>query len=1378
MKYKIINPSPVSSESENEQAKTESEKVAEVLAYYQNYLKKNRAVWVKAEWEKIKKDPITTFYTVDTIFLIWKEILRTDLDEFRELLKLVQENSSLRSAFVKILEAEDLTSFMSGWDVITSEDYLAFFKGTAATSLSAILENNRSALNELQVSIHTNLFHEYFRYSRRLFEELNNKLIKNFLNTTPVAVQLLENERIREKISPELESLDLMNMLSLEVPDKKKFTVGLLDRCVNDNIGALAAFLVDLNKQLPTPEIKKVRANVLAASEKLLDLLKNETIFFSYVDSIANLMELLFVFRDPVSILIDLAKANETIAKWIGQRLILIVAALLKNSDRKRLSEVKRLIQYYDGGKLLSSLIRERLEKEERVEDPTLYATEMNALFTVLSFQEIRDVVKLTKEPLKALLAKSELYGLFDRLVTEDEQLWKIYIEFINKDVERIADYQFKFPLITARVIVNTIRLFSIEKLYSTSLTALQAFILTNSIQWETVRNSFQVANIGQGLRLHPIIKLRLEFDRVQTEYISFREYFFKHISHPENLFHPQTSSIRTKQDWQIVASLGSDDELKKSLEMLIERRKAVVTSQPSTAQVNKTIDGFLRTVVGNFYSRTKLIAAINVNNILNLIDIFYYPEMMPYFDGDMLLETLFMSASNKTEFREKLSIRKDLLLQLFVVEDAQEETVRLDNTKSRTSLLKNLLSDENLVNQLFVRFDDQDYLKLINVVSEKILKYIFESKSCEQLKLKLLDVIKRFFGTITNVVVLNYIFQKSDIVKAIAESMTFDQFFALITSGMTNEPWMKSLLGHLHHFKLDLLLKDKAKLLLVLCKNRILGKRLLQQWPIYNASFVLPEELFHCLYHAEGKPLDWYLKGDAEGVSQKDNNYFLSMVRNIIPNLKEKEEILQEYPMLRLPHRDHREPPLEVNLEDKDSLLEPVIPVKRQSNRFGFDLPEKRILQPHFQRILTAREIGVLFFLTLESQPILIKANLFPLTIILEEKFYGWLGKTNQRVFSYLTSLPRNFLDILKTKLLIALPSTPDKNNLRQVLLLKILNAWRVLLMNYLCATSNALASDPDNGVLRNNFLQMLYLGCENFPNDVIGFLRREDVPKLCLQSLHMQIANHETCQYEGEILARLLVLWQMIKEPVNLQEERLSKLVRELNCQPNSLLKRQFSLILRIFPAEYLLSIKDKQLTAYFLRMPRYRENLSRNQTLQLLESDVELKHLESTMPEFKEPVSKTQIPLSTTAELVRRLDIVTVNDTNLPTTSETEALTRAILQNERLSFLKSHACQTLMMQIQQTLNIDPFDTIMVLLELFTIVPDAMLSKRILEIEEAIRPQVQLNEVEIKVWRGANLEELNQAISGIMNLELRNKVAEQIEEEEPEEMGITYAP
>lgn len=1135
----------------------------------------------KTTWEKIKTADKQQVVTVDTILVLLNDGCLLG-DELMSFLELLQRDAGYRQKVMDLLENEN---YLSTWDDLQLRNESSESQQLMQEENIEFLQNQRAkAATVLKNLFHssTKFFDLIYQHCFLLIAELQDDSLIRLLKSNPAAIMMLENDSLAKRISKSLSSSDIQEII---LPEKITGSAAQLILLLKFLVTYLPRQLSELFLSIASQANSEYQRANHPVWSRLLPFKDDLIIFFdqhpeAFTCMLMDSAFLIDLFSDVsrcLSYISKLMRKDNKIAKWVGQNIILLVSALLRAQPSLSQEIVvflsENTIYSTDGKKkLLLSFFAEEVKNQlARIEQGSL--ARADALIRVLENVKIRAVVKFSAAELSSLASQSNLKSLADRILTEDKQLWQMYFPQIFFKIPKGAAFDRQYPLIhRLSLFADQLTQDKIRSDWWKNQDAVVLYLITISAQWPRFKE--MLLNITPQVRrtLPVIISTRLEYE-ANNYNETFSVYLVSRLITEENI----SCLLAGIEVQELFAQLASGEQY---LTCLFQLEK--LAPQSGNAQKYYNAINYLVTLALNSYTITiKILAALNEFNIISFLSLIIALDLVPQIDNEMLLTALKLEPLDNA-----------IVAGSFIAKSTQLfEHLWFCDKHLVAELLIELLSHARLADALLLGQDEITYLKVINQSDVRVLRALFQSASCQHIRLKLSHILKQSLLKVTNPEFMEYFVSDTLLISAVTEEMTVEDFVSLLLSGVIieSEKINQELVQTLEYFPFGKLCQHKNFLLRVIVNNKFFAYHLLKQWPTFWRLNLLPEEILEGLFAAEANSTIDYL-------FQRANHYILAAFKNSLDALTKpvRTELLDKYPSMQSIDAPNLLMPLRSQVARR-----PLVYRDSYPNAISGLSTVNSLAQVHYKGLLGYRastliqthrqliedfESGIEVLITnVRTDKIALKEELVPSIFMLCNPFYMALKELiNDKpecVFLYVMSMGRIFYENIKFHF-------NNQNDIEQLGLVILLSRLKQLILQLVEYCRRSLTTgDRGNLFLSKLFLDVLYLATENYAGEVLLLLKDNLFFLLVCEHLYHQ--EEKKCQTEGELILRLLLLQTALNSPESvIHQENIPLILQELSCQPNGLLRDNLAIVVKLFPIMQIIALQNRQLTSYLLR------------------------------------------------------------------------------------------------------------------------------------------------------------------------------------------------
>lgn len=1211
MQYKIINPLSFRNSDVKKNA---------LLKFYRNYFKAPKtAPFSKDYWEAIKKGEDNLFYTLDTVLMIYNDhIIDEDLVFF---LKLIQRNDSLRSAILEVLQKEELET---GWESLSeevltttkifNEPMFAFDEEEISPLQNQLAEERDKARTNFCGTFFGESIVDFYQYCPSLIAGLNDVNLKKLILSHPVAVSLLADPKLASRIAGVLGANDIAILFATkaEAVPKKQYTELLLKFCRTYKPRVIVDIFQQLQMRLPSTTLGQedfdiIGENIYSCESYLLNWIAQDAkIFFAYVVSPEHFTRLLRLLADPLEYLTSIIAQRPDIADWVMDYAVAVIATLLRLKTITDQKLVQFLEQTIINRRSLSSILSAQI-RQGLGSFATLFPFHANDLVELLLNPTVRRLIKLTPAEVNAYLKDPFLKSVLDRVISEDDAIF----EKIASNVSKVD-----FPLTTGRSsVLRRLAVYSSVEALEHNLTPFEAFALAKSKDWNNLKDKLSQSKTSLQTFSHLIFRLRLEYNPLSKS--SFCEFLCDQFLSDRYFeeFKKDTGHI------EILLLVGSGTQLVNCLAKIFSSCRSAQQSQASTslaimhsnAQRRHLLGRLARSLIPNpvidkeagdvtvNIELKKLLSAVNISNILELMEFFSDSRFLDYLDCKLFFQALMSkSVSDRLEILKRIA-NKALMFKLLT----ESSTHRFDY------LLMQLLSSIEDNDFIFKELGENDLVKWLNSLSFKLIEFFFENSVVLAIRARLIMVLKKYWVKITNYDLLHYLFCRPSLLSEIMTDFSLPSLVNFLISDLGTQiiellklqatEGQESQLPKLFSSNIvvfDNLARNSNSLIKVICLNISFGELVFRDWSSFKSFDFTFEELLYRLFSTD------YLK--VLSVYSKQDNFIAllsSVLEQLPPEIQAKANQICSIA------------PANSTKNIKEESAHAVVRNKLVSSASQSNLLAQRQIRDQVEASIEVKHLhaqiqrGKFEEACVEIKSTIIKdgvklyesglkAKFFPGVFVIKDNFFElliWLvlNKHLQLASSYLLSLPRDFYE--GYKFLVEDPS----EKINQIAFTKLIYRLETLVVTCLFT---ALPS-PQN---YNLFAELLFLCCENFPDTILTCLGDDNFLNAVLSTLVLYWENKNGVKFEGEIIACFLILKAYIERPlVGSHPNNINFVIGHIAAQTKTLTGQRKTFVTNLFSLENLRRIGSVRLLGQFLRSPEYAQGLKAEQLLELLTS-----------------------------------------------------------------------------------------------------------------------------------------------------------------------------
>lgn len=854
-------------------------------------------------WFQIKEKN-TLACTLDTYFLIINDGCLVKDNELTHFLVHVQNNETLRTALLEILQYSNKTgnkddfvkidypqieaavapepveqkpsfSFTKSWVLEKTQklrqlpsnilsgtkqpqweevDFttLGYEEDEVKTLYARVEQERQTAISQLRT-----WFYEQKQFFKLVSENcpsllsgLNDNALKHLIVTNPAAISLLLDKTFTVRFKKILSLEDIIDLFlaKLNAAQSKIYTMLLLEYCSKNQPDLLHKIFL-LLQDIHSPQIKEkngeeIKNRILNCGDKLVLFLEENPVFFaSLVSRSEMLFEVLALAKNPIIFLTRIVKNVQT-STCVAQRLVLIIAKLLEEATPARSKEVSHFLIHHHtflNDKKISFSDLLNAEIKEMLNSIEQYsALELDALFKILEDSETRKLLNFASDEITTLLRNPILKSLIERIIAENIDLFR----------EHTGAPQGKD--VGRRTTMKEQELFVFSRLW------LESKINQSTPSFYTAGRidpivAYLIANSEHWQR----VKLLLEKASIEQQ-AAFHPILLQKLAHDNN-----KSSHKYFSDF-LTHFLLSDSYLYLMTEpYYLDLFCSIASGKQYLLHLLRLEKARDKVQSKNNHYSFQTQAGISENTTLFFTKILNNPYFAIKLASALDRSTVSVMAHFLKE--EKLVpwldceeivsaiANADQFMRYTMLEKVAENTPLLrkilaytkENTLCADQLLM-ILNDPKIPQPLFSKLEKKHYVEIINNSAFAIINFILTTNHCASIAVSLFEVMIEFFHEIQNQQLILHFLQLPQFIAKMSHELTYDQFVKLLSSKTICESKeiVGSLLQQRDRFPYEKFIRDESTVLNVIAKNKFFAERLFQEWQLFTEARLSPEVL------------------------------------------------------------------------------------------------------------------------------------------------------------------------------------------------------------------------------------------------------------------------------------------------------------------------------------------------------------------------------------------------------------------------------------------------------------------------------------------------------------------------------------------------------
>lgn len=723
--------------NKNTIAKNQNKIIGSLLLNHFSGKESDRKNISRSFWKQIKAQT-EEYFLLDNLYAILNDAIDTD-EEMIAFLQFLELTPPLQKIINDILL--DDTSAKQYEEEIDLNKCLNFaLQKSKINNPETNIKNNRIQAEQKIKRLFLmdqNFIKQFLNYCPKTLQSFSAKALKKIImNNNAAAIMLLKSHAL--KIQEEMDEQEIQDLLTKKIEkNQKQYFLTAIEACMSFfQEKTLNIFKRLLHHSVSTRDAKlgsELLANFFASTpnEELTAVLTKYPALATVLCerlSVDKISQLICLSKQPIRFLTTLTK-NTATATVIVEKLLNIVSLLLPNLAEDQLNELKTFInkQYYFEQKNKIFYI-DKLRKEfygllEMASMGKCTTEELQKIYNLLEFKIFRDEIKLDFERLTAMLKSSCLRSFADRIISEDENLWKVFSKQLLDEAKSEA-HAFE-DVSQPEFITAKLGLINVEKEYETKswiqvkLDIYQAYLIAAS---PTLWNKFTTVikkryqhQFGKVLEsLNPILPMKLNHTQMKE---SFKDYFVKQfLTHNEKMDFSKSDAFAMLQ---LFCHLADETSLflllgDKHSEFIRKIQDFTYTVYENNELVR---DAFAKTDVtqllmqilaSNDYLWQKFQSGVNEETICLVARFLNHPKIFSLLTGPYLVAILNFYDKHliRNEIKNLFLQNSHLLIQILSIGFGSGEIALAEN-----ALFMELLNSEKLTNYLNV----DHYINLLN---------------------------------------------------------------------------------------------------------------------------------------------------------------------------------------------------------------------------------------------------------------------------------------------------------------------------------------------------------------------------------------------------------------------------------------------------------------------------------------------------------------------------------------------------------------------------------------------------------------------------------------------------------------------------------------
>lgn len=1170
-----------------------------LILQYQTHLDSPQRMALSVQrWEKIKQNK-NTLYSLDDIFFIANDGCFSP-QEITSLSKMLQYNRLLRFA---LLDAFNDTTLEKQITINLDE----FLNSDAKVLELAIEAERKRGLQSITHSLFGNsTVSDLVNKCSDFVFRLSDAVLRDLVLKNSPAIVLLNVPELSKRFNKILCLNDVVALFTKQLADwqdEQLYAQTLLNFCREHSPRYLPILFRLINEASSTcdtliPDSRMLKKRILSYGSGLERLYEENTaLFLEFVQDFENLSALFDVIEKPFDFIALLVKKDSSVAEWVITHLLIIVASLLERKKPTMILQIVNFLKRADlfdkigatFGMHLSRAVNDILNKFE----PT-YATENNAVFTILGCAVIRNAIQFSDEQVWQLFTSKQTALFADHMISGDSDLWQYFQKkqghndhFFQENIYcRQRNYYSNFSV-------------DINRYQRNNMQATAAYVVTNSALWHDFKKIFPKHTVKQVESLHPILKIKLAYDAKNND-DDYQNFLVQYFLSPQGL----ELFLSDKECITLFCTIATGQQYIECLQQLREfLQKAFLQSPEKSWQIRQLTENLIKLITQDFYFSTKLAAVLNVENLIYFQPYFDVAGLRSLVSSYLLIEYITLqSVTSLKKFLNQVSKNSELVINLC------RGLNQIDFNQS-SELFSEVISNDSM-KMLFKKLTNTEVIDILNDLSDSLRLHMLNLRFMSE---KIIEII---VSTKNSLNLTIFMFKNIHQLESIKSKISDQNLLQLLT--LPSICLSEDATFHIINAKTEAfthLVTNREKVLSVIKSNYHFAALLFHNEELFNETCLNVEDcIAMALDTACAKTMG---KFQAEKSIKFLNftvitNYFHLLPVPVQHTLMNRYACLNVLKESKLSRRLNFSPRLNVYDREFDliTLEEFSAQIAELNQKIDTDFFYRGLFgkaavilrQIHIQLALDFSQVQPTLFKAILNDWVEFSADKFPvLLLFLDDSYYSSMlnliaVKTIHHILLFIQNL------------------NPDFNNYHcffnldldadQINFVRFLYRLKTLLIRTIAFYQTQLTSEDDS------FYGLLILAAQNAPEMLSKLLDKQDFLKIALK-----LCQHDCSQQEnkvlvdGEITLRLLILSHLDHFEISKNDTLLKQVIyQQLNCLPTQIcLNSQYNYSL--FPFEKLVTIKDKNLTAYFLRQKDYVSNLSVTDLLGLISKNKEL-------------------------------------------------------------------------------------------------------------------------------------------------------------------------
>lgn len=689
----------------------------------------------KKMWDYIKNGT-EGIYLSDNLYAIFNDIITHD--ELKQFFRLLESNVLLQQLIGDLLT--DDTSLKLQEDELDLKAYINYTKRQISPEIitDRIETTRRLAKQRLkELFLHDEVFlQQFLRTNYKTLTALSAKALKTIILSNHAApLELLQT--YASKLKPLVDEHDVEFLLVNRIEDNKhKEFINLFKICSQYYSSAMLQCL----KRVTAPNLvngqavqnQKLIAKLVLPrnTNELVSLLgKQKDQLQTLCDNLSgeDLARLIASSKDPNTLILTLTN-NKNTASLFAQKILDVSVYLFNLLPEQPARGVLKLFSnsYYLVDKTRLSYIqtlRDQFKQLlQKIFSTDVNNQELNKVYALLESKPVRDNLAIDEQLLVAMLNSDYLSPLIQRIICEDEHLWRNFYAMLmgeqKPDVTRASEADF----INARIQLNSLANLTSESISRFTNNSFYCYLVASTQLFWDLHLDLTDCDVHDGIqplaKMHPIFAMKKRHSEL-VDKISFRKFLINEVfATCESLFEQkQFDKTFIKLFLHLLDPKQMSQFLQERHEQLIaniqkiglERYKEKIHEE---IQGGDIVTSCMQVIVANPYLWQKFQYCLNdtssyllgrfldIPNVAKLVDSQRFAQILTYFDDSVLKDDfkrtilrtpawgLYMLTLSLAKEEEKLNTN-NLVIELLKCEEITEQ-LTVDHYRSLLQSISN----------------------------------------------------------------------------------------------------------------------------------------------------------------------------------------------------------------------------------------------------------------------------------------------------------------------------------------------------------------------------------------------------------------------------------------------------------------------------------------------------------------------------------------------------------------------------------------------------------------------------------------------------------------------------------------------------------------